>query len=193
MHSNPAYRRVSRDRNLSFAAQRGFGVLAEDGATVHAHLVLSNPIARHLCATEGAAVLAVSGPDSYISPDWYGAGAVDQVPTWNYVAVHIRGTLRRRADETLRAHLDALSARFEKGLRPKPPWTPSKVSPDQLDRLMRSIMPVELSVESVDGTWKLSQNKDDSVRLQAARHVESEGYGQEADSLALLMRSPPED
>ena len=153
MHSNPAFRRVSRDRNLRFAAQRGFGVLAidgagllvshipfvlaEDGAAVHAHLVRSNPIARHLRTEERAAVLAVSGPDSYISPDWYGTGTADQVPTWNYVAVHIRGTLRRRADETLRAHLDTLSARFENELRPKPPWMPSKVSPDQLGKLMR--------------------------------------------------------
>ena len=198
MHSNPAFRRVSRDRNLRFAAQRGFGVLAidgggplvshvpfvlaEDGAAVHAHLVRSNPIARRLREKERAAVLAVSGPDSYVSPDWYGADTVDQVPTWNYVAVHIRGTLRRRADETLRAHLDALSARFESELRPKPPWMPSKVSPDQLGKLMRSIMPVALSVESVEGTWKLNQNKEDGVRLRAARHVESDGYGQEAAS-----------
>ena len=208
MHSNPAFRRVSRDRNLRFAAQRGFGVLAidgggplvshvpfvlaEDGAAVHAHLVRSTPIARRLREKERAAVLAVSGPDSYVSPDWYGADAVDQVPTWNYVAVHIRGTLRRRADETLRAHLDALSARFESELRPKPPWMPSKVSPDQLGTLMRSIMPVALVVESVEGTWKLSQNKEDGVRLRAARHVESDGYGQEVAELALLMRGPPE-
>ena len=209
MHSNPAFRRVSRDRNLEFAAQRGFGVLAidgasplvshipfilaEDGAAIHAHLVRSNPIARHLQAKETAAVLAVSGPDGYISPDWYGADAADQVPTWNYVAVHIRGTLRRRPDEMLRAHLDALSARFENELRPKPPWMPSKVSTDQLAKLMRSIMPVELSVESVDGTWKLNQNKDESSRVRAARHAESDGYGQETASLARLMRSPPEN
>ena len=209
MHSNPAFRRVSQDRNLRFAAERGFGVLAidsrgplvshipfilaEDGAVVHAHLVRANPIAERLRVKEQAAVLAVSGPDSYISPDWYGTDTADQVPTWNYVAVHIRGTLRRRPDETLRAHLDALSARFESELRPKPPWTPAKVSPDQLGMLMRSIMPVELSVESVDGTWKLNQNKDDNVRLRAACHIGSDGYGQETASLARLMRNPPEN
>ena len=208
MHSNPAFRRVSRDRNLRFAAQRGFGILAidgggplvshipfilgEDGAAIHAHLVRSNPIAGRLRAGEQAAVLAVSGPDSYVSPDWYGTDTADQVPTWNYVAVHIRGMLRRRADETLRVHLEALSARFEDELRPKLPWTPAKVSPDQLGTLMRSIMPVELSVESVDGTWKLNQNKEGSVRLQAAGHVESNGFGQEAAALAQLMRSPPD-
>ena len=208
MHSNPSFRRISRDRNLRFAAQRGFGVLAiegagplvshipfilvEGGAAVHAHLVRSNPIAGRLRAGEQAAVLAVSGPDSYVSPDWYGSGTADQVPTWNYVAVHIRGMLRRRADETLRAHLDALSARFENELRPKTPWTPAKVSTEQLDTLMRSIMPVALSVESVDGTWKLNQNKEGSVRLEAAGHVESDGFGQEAPELARLMRNPPE-
>lgn len=209
MHSNPAFRRVSRDRNLRFAAERGFGVLAidgagplvshvpfilaDDGAAVHAHLVRANPIADRLREKERAAVLAVSGPDSYISPDWYGTDAIDQVPTWNYVAVHIRGTLRRRPDETLRAHLEALSARFESELRPKPSWTPAKVSPDQLGAMMRSIMPVELSVESVDGTWKLNQNKVDQVRLRAAHHVESSGYGQEVTDLARLMRNPPEN
>ena len=166
-------------------------ILAEGGAAVHAHLVRANPIAHRLCAKERAAVLAVTGPDSYVSPDWYGTDTADQVPTWNYVAVHIRGTLRRRPDETLRAHLDALSARFESELRPKPPWTPAKVSPDQLATMMRSIMPVELSVKSVDGTWKLNQNKD-SVRLRAAGHVESDGYGQEPAELARLMRNPPD-
>ena len=38
----------------------------------------------------GAAVrLIVEGPEGYISPDWY--GVADQVPTWNYVAVHLVG------------------------------------------------------------------------------------------------------
>ena len=209
MHSNPAFRRVSRDRNLALAAQRGFGVLAIDGASplvshipfvladdgraVHAHLVRSNPIAESLRTRERAAVLAVSGPDSYVSPDWYGTDGVGQVPTWNYVAVHIRGMLRLRPDETLRGHLDALAARFEDELRPKPPWTPSRVSPNQLGALMRAIVPVELAVECVDGTWKLNQNKGDSLRLQAAGQVEAGGYGQEVDALARLMRNPPED
>ena len=44
----------------------------------------------------------------------------------------------------------------------------------------------------MEGTWKLNQNKDDSVRLRAASHVESDGYGQETASLARLMRDLPE-
>ena len=210
MHPNPVHRQASPERNLEFAKERGFGVLAVDdesaagpllghipfivaegGGAVHAHLVRSNPIARRLLAGERRAVLAVSGPDGYVSPDWYGAEP-DQVPTWNYVAVHLRGTLRLRPEETLRSHLDALSARFEHELRPKPPWRPSKVSADRLAGMMRAIVPIELAVEVVDGTWKLNRNKTDEVRLRAAEHMGAEGFGQETALLAQLMRTPPE-
>ena len=211
MHPNRLYRSVSSRRNLEFARGRGFGVLAvgngeagapllghipflvtDGGAAVHAHLVRANPIARLLATGERKAVLAVSGPDGYVSPDWYGP-VPDQVPTWNYVAVHLRGTLRLRPEEALRPHLDALSSRFEEALRPKPPWRTSKVAADRLASMMRGIVPVELAVESVDGTWKLNQNKTDEVRRRVAEHMEGEGFGQEAALLADLMRSRPEE
>ena len=57
--------------------------------------------------------------------------------------------------------------------------------------MMRAIVPVELAVESVDGTWKLNRNKTDEVRLRAAAHMETEGFGQEVALLATLMQSPP--
>ena len=211
MHPNPVYRTAARERNLEFAEERGFGVLAvggesagmppllshipfilsDGGGAVHAHLVRSNSIAQCLRAGERKAVLAVSGPDAYISPDWYG-GAADQVPTWNYVAVHLRGTLRLRPEPALRTHLDALSTRFEDKLRPKPPWRTAKVTPERLAALMRAIVPIDLSSETVDGTWKLNQNKADEVRLCAAEHVAAEGLGQESALLAELMRGAPE-
>ena len=210
MHPNRVHRPATPERNLAFARERGFGVLAvadeensegpllshvpflvaDGGGAIHAHLVRGNPIARLLAAGERPAVLAVSGPDGYVSPDWYGAEP-DQVPTWNYVAVHLRGTLRLRPEESLRPHLDALSARFEGELLPKPPWRTSKVDPDRLANMMRAIVPVELAVETVDGTWKLNLNKTDEVRLRAAHHMGTAGFGQEVALLATLMRSPP--
>ena len=210
MHPTSAFRQASREANLAFAGERSFGVLAVDagdaagpllshipfllaagGGVVHAHLVRSNPIARCLAKGERPAVLAVSGPDGYVSPDWYEAGN-DLVPTWNYVAVHLRGRLRLRPEETLRPHLDALAAQFEHRLQPKPPWRTSKVSAPQLHAMMRAILPIELVVESVDGTWKLNQNRTDEARLNAARHLETGGIGMEAARLAGLMRKPPE-
>jgi len=204
MHPNPIYRRADTARNLTFARNRGFGmlclnaeagpllshvpfVLAEDGASVELHLVRSNPILR-LLTTPQPAVIAVQGPDSYISPDWY--GVEDQVPTWNYVAVHLRGTLQQRPAEELRGMLDRLSAQFEDRLLPKVPWVTDKMTPDVLDKMMRMIVPCRMQVAQTDGTWKLSQNKDDAVRLSAADGVEQTGLGYALAELASLMRDP---
>jgi len=199
MHPNPVYHTASRAENLAFAAERAFGVLtvAVEGApllshvpfvvsgdVVDLHLVRSNPIARAL-GQPLQAVLAVSGPDSYVSPDWYGID--DQVPTWNYVAVHLSGTLERRPQEELRDVLDRLSAQFEDRLRPKQPWTADKMDAQALDRMMRMIVPCRLRIETVDGTWKLSQNKPDAVRERAASQMRGFGIGAEVADLAGLM------
>lgn len=205
MHTNPAFRRADADAALAIARDRGFGVLtlagpegplashapfllAEDGAAVELHLARNNPI---LAALDHAppALLAVSGPDGYVSPDWY--GIADQVPTWNYVAVHLRGRLQRAPDAALRGHLERLSAAFEARLGGKAPWTLDKMTPEALDRFMRAIAPVTLAVERVDATMKLNQNKADAVRLAAADAIAGGGIGQDLAALAALMRAPP--
>ena len=179
MHPNPLFRGRPDDQNLAFAREAGFGTLVVNGAPypliahipfvpidggVEFHLVRSNPVAR---AVPVAATLSVLGPDGYISPDWYGMD--DQVPTWNYLAVHLRGRIEPAED--LRAHLDRLSAHFESRLLPKMPWTAAKMDAAALARMMRMILPFRLIVEEVDGTWKFSQNKPDEARLAAADHV----------------------
>ena len=205
MHPNPAYRTSTSEAQLAFARARGFGVLTTAGApfplvshvpfvmgdgVVDLHLVRSNPIARALAGGPAAAVLAVSGPDGYVSPDWYGDPDDGQVPTWNYVAVHLRGTLSLRPPETLRPHLDALSARFE-GALPKRPWTLDKMDPGALEKMQRMILPARLEIAETDGTWKLSQNKPEAMRLGAAQAMEG-SLGAELAALAELMRAPPE-
>jgi len=202
MHPNQVFHTKERAQNVAFAAARGFGVLAVngpeapvishipflvDGEDVWLHLVRSNPIARAL-TTPLPAALAVTGSDSYISPDWY--GVPDQVPTWNYVAVHLRGTLEMRPADELRGVIDRQSAHFEDLLRPKTPWTADKMTPEVLAKMMRAIVPCRMRIEDVAGTWKLGQNKDDAVRLSAADQVQQAGIGTGLDELAALMRDP---
>ena len=163
-------------------------LLDQKGRSAELHLVRSNPILR-LLESAKPAVIAVQGPDSYISPDWY--GAFDQVPTWNYIAVHLRGSLEQLPQEELRGVLDRISAHFETKLGPKSPWTAAKMTPDVLDRLMRQIVPCKLHIDSVESTWKLNQNKPDDVRLRAADNVETHGIGMECAKLASQMRNPP--
>jgi len=207
MHPNPVFRKTPDDLTLGFARERGFGTLSvngddgpliahipfalsDDSKRADLHLLRSNPITRAL-GQPVRAVLAISGPDSYISPDWY--GVEDQVPTWNYVAVHLRGTLTQMPAETLRSSLDTLAAQFEERLAPKTPWTNDKMPPEALGKMMRMIVPFRFDVESVDGTWKLGQNKPDTARSSAAKHVQAYGIGQETALLAALMQTPVTD
>lgn len=140
MHPNQVYHTADAQRNLDFARERAFGVLAvsgeegpvishvpfilsEAGETLDLHLVRSNPIARML-KTPLKAKIAISGGDSYISPDWYEVD--DQVPTWNYVAVHLTGVLELRPQDEMLELLDRQTAFFEEQLRPKEPWRSAK-------------------------------------------------------------------
>ncbi|AML51104.1 FMN-binding negative transcriptional regulator [Falsihalocynthiibacter arcticus] len=201
MHPNPIFHDASLEQNLGFARERGFGTLAingedgpllahipflisDDGKTVELHLVRSNPIARAL-SNPAQAVVSVAGPDSYISPDWYEID--EQVPTWNYISVHLRGTLEKLEATELRAHLDRLSAANEARLLPKTPWKADKMSPEPLEKMMRMIVPCRMTIENIDGTWKLGQNKPTDARHAAAKMTKAHNLGHETNTLAALM------
>ena len=64
--------------------------------------------------------------------------------------------------------------------------------PDLMERMMRTIQPFRLEIETVDGTWKLNQNKVASARLAAADMVETYGTG-DITILAALMRGAGAD
>ena len=203
MHPNPTFRQTDTVRSLDFARDRGFGVLAlstdaapllahvpfllaEDGQTADLHLVRSNPICRAARAAPPAR-LDVLGPDGYVSPDWYGID--DQVPTWNYVAVSLTGTLEPLPEDTLPDMLARQSAAYESRL-PKTPWTMDKMTAGTRMRFLRMILPFRLHVEDVQSTWKLGQNKPDPVRRAAAEAVAG-GLGSGLAELSALMRDPP--
>jgi len=207
MHPNPVFRQTDAARSLAFLRARSFGtllvnadpvplvahvpfLLSEDAATADLHLVRSNPIARMAQDTPISVKLAVTGPDSYISPDWY--GTPDQVPTWNYVAVHLTGTLHMLDHADLHALLDRQSAHFEAQLAPKPEWRTEKMSDGVMERMMRAIVPMRLHISALDSTWKLGQNKPDTVRQSAARHVKTHGIGTGLADLGEWMDTPPD-
>ena len=204
MHPNPAFRQSPRDQNLAFARDRGFGILSvngpdgplaahipfllnDDASFADLHLARSNPIVR--AGLPAPALIAVAGPDAYISPDWYGPHeqVPDQVPTWNYVAVHLRGHLEPLSEDALHPHVDALSAEHEGRIADKRPWTSAKMSTGAMPRMMRMILPFRFHVTSVEGTWKLNQNKMPEIRARAADAL-SQGTASAQEIAALIRR-----
>jgi len=202
MHPNPHFRKETQARHIAFARKRAFGTLAvnaengpllshipfllsEDGSHVELHLVRSNPILK-LLDEPCDAVISVTGGDAYLSPDWYKVD--DQVPTWNYVAVHLRGKLEILPHDHIHEVLSRLSASMEERLLPKRPWTSDKMTGEVYQKMLRQIMPVEMVVEEINGTWKLSQNKPDDVRLAAADAVRESAMGSETELISMLMK-----
>jgi transcriptional regulator len=164
---------------LSFAEARGFGTVCafdgrkpiasllpfylsygSDGTPVAAfHLARHNPLVS-LAGGASPWLLAISGADTYVSPDWY--VSPDQVPTWLYEAVHLTGPVRRMSDDELSAQVDTLSAKFEAWLAPKRAWTSAKMTAGRLEAMKKAIVGLSMTVEEVEGSFKLNQHKSEA-------------------------------
>jgi transcriptional regulator len=128
---------------------------------LRAHVARENPIAALL--EHPLPVVAVfTGAHGYVTPRWY-EQPNDNVPTWNYAAVHVHGTARRMDDERdVRRLLADLSARYERGA--SEPWTPEGLQPERLERLLSAITSFTIEVTRVESKRKLSQNKSPTDR-----------------------------
>jgi transcriptional regulator len=132
-------------------------VVDDDGARgrVRYHLARANPLAK----LDGAKVrLSFLGPDTYVSPDWYKTEGL--VPTWNYVAVEGTGITQQLDKDALRQLVVDLSSVREEHLRPKKPWTIDKVPEAKMNALLNAIVGFEVSFETLEGKFKLSQDKN---------------------------------
>lgn len=121
---------------------------------VRFHLARANPLAK----LDGAKIrLSFLGPDTYVSPDWYVSEGL--VPTWNYIAIEGSGIARQLDKTALRQLLVDLSAEHEERLRPKEPWRIEKVPEAKLDALLNAIIGFSVDLETLEGKFKLSQDK----------------------------------
>jgi transcriptional regulator len=189
MYTPPMFK-TERAASLAFAEERGFATVcafdgekplasllpfylsyADDGTPRAAfHLARGNPLIQ-LADGKTSWLLAVSGADAYVSADWY--VSPDQVPTWLYQAVHLTGPVRRLSDDELSVQIDTLSAKFENWLAPKKPWTSAKMTAGRLEAMKKAIVGFVMTVEEVEGSFKLNQHKSEA------------DYAAIADALAL--------
>jgi transcriptional regulator len=127
------------------------------------HVARANPHSRFLAGGPIDALAIFTGPDAYITPEWYATKQETSrvVPTWNYIAVHAYGSLRLRDDaDSLRAHLEALTRRHEGG-RPNP-WHVSDAPDEFVAQQMKAIVGIEFGITRLEGKWKMSQNRSDA-------------------------------
>jgi transcriptional regulator len=146
------------------------------------HAARANPHWRSIPAEGDVGALAiVTDAEAYVSPAWYASKAEHGrvVPTWNYSAVHIAGRVRRHEDpEWLRRAVTLLTAEHEN--RRAEPWAVTDAPPAYVDKQLRAIVGLELTIERVEGKAKLSQNRSEQDRAGVVRGLREEGGDREA-------------
>lgn len=123
-------------------------------------------------------VLAIfQGPEAYITPSWYASKAETSkvVPTWNYIAVHVRGKIRFIQDKNwLLAHVSALTERNEKTVGAS--WQVSDAPQDFIEKLVTGIIGFEIAIEHIVGKWKIGQNRSSADQASMIKGLESGGH-----------------
>jgi transcriptional regulator len=136
-----------------------------------AHMARANPQWRQF--TEKEVVVIFSGPHAYVSPLLY--KDKENVPTWNYVAVHAYGTVKtfETVDENLTL-LEKMMAEFDPAYF-KGNWR--EIPEEYKTKLAGAIVAFEIEVTDLQGKKKLNQNKpgEDALRVIEAFEKGSAG------------------
>jgi transcriptional regulator len=158
-------------------------VIEEEGGrvTLLAHMARANPQWRDFAAGADALVIFMQ-PHAYVSPRLYDSR--ENVPTWNYVAVHAYGrpelieeraaklTLQRKL---IRQHDAAYLAQL------------AALPESYVDAKLAAIVSFSLAATRIDARYKLSQDKNPAERERIARELEA-GADSVAAETARLMR-----
>jgi len=139
----------------------------EGNDSINIHLSKANPHANTL--KDGESVVAVFlGTNGYISPRWY--AAKDNVPTWNYTAVHAFGRLRKIEKEAeLMKLVDQLTIEHEEGA--ESPWR-ADWSVEKIRKMLNAIIGYEMKVERWEGKKKIGQNRSAEDQASLKRNLE---------------------
>ncbi len=187
-----------------FLAENGFGILVgtvngEPWAThipmmvetdangrlfLHGHLAKENPHWQFF-STDKETLAIFMGPHAYVSSSWYDH---ENVPTWNYVAVHVYGRIRILSEDETLASLTRLVDKYEKGN--ERPVRVSELSAKTL-RQARGVVGFEIDVTRIEAKRKMSQNRDAANYEAVVQHLDGSGDPQQQAVAAEMKRKTP--
>ena len=128
-------------------------IVSTDGKQLLGHIARANPQWNDWSG-ETQAKVVFTGPHAYVSPRYYESEF--NVPTWNYTAVSISGKLTVIEDEEhVLKFLDQLVSASEPG---DDPWQMDR-SDERYMKLLAGIVVFSVSMDHVDASFKLNQNK----------------------------------
>jgi transcriptional regulator len=180
------YEEKDKDKIFDFIRENSFGILisVKDGLPVGTHIPLlleKNEAGRDVLMghiskgneqkytlIDGAKVLVIfAGPHAYVSPRWY---TKMTVPTWNYISVHVYGTVKIVEGEVLKAAVTRLTHNYEHSM--PHPVKLEEIPEKSLQDDLRGIIGFEIMIDDIQAAYKLSQNRDESSYHSIVDHLE---------------------
>lgn len=152
---------------------------------LHGHLARANP-QWHDWREDEEVVAVFTGPHAYISSSWYDH---INVPTWNYIAVHVYGRLRIVEGEELYASVKALTDKYE--AKSRRPVTMEGLPPELVERELKAVVGFALEITEIHGKEKLSQNRDDANHATIIRELEQRNGLFDVDIASEMRRERP--
>lgn len=166
-----------KNENLSevrnFIKENSFGILVSqvDGKPWATHIPLeldtddngNDILASHIAKanpqwkqfTETKEVLCIfNGAHAYVSSSWY---AEEEVPTWNYIAVHVYGTLKVIDEDAVIASMHKLVDKYEKNS--ECPVSINNLSPKTM-RQVKGVVGFQIHITDIQAAKKLSQGRE---------------------------------
>jgi transcriptional regulator len=163
-----------------------FVIEDEDGRIrLLAHMAKANPQWREFTAGTDAMVIFMQ-PHAYVSPRLYDSR--QNVPTWNYVAVHAYGRPVLIEEREAKIELQhKLIRQHDADFLAQMAELPE----NYLDAKLAAIVSFSLEVTRIDARFKLSQEKNTAERERIARDLEAGGEGVAAETARLMRGYKP--
>ncbi|NJB72100.1 transcriptional regulator [Saonia flava] len=182
-----------------FITKNSFGILVNqvDGKPWATHIPLeldvdskgNNILVSHIAKAnpqwktfeEQKKVLCIfNGPHSYVSSSWY---KEEEVPTWNYIAVHVYGIIHILTEEEVLASMHKLVNKYEKAS--KNPISIDNLSPKTMKQI-KGVVGFKIAITEIQAAYKLSQTRPEDHPKIIEKLTETEDVGSHA--IANLLK-----
>jgi transcriptional regulator len=162
-------------------------VLDAKSGILRAHIARANSLWKTFDENIGCMAI-FQGPISYISPSYYPSKKITErvVPTWNYAVVHVHAKLKVIDNAAWILNQINTLTQQQEAVREQP-WKVADAPTDYVDQLLGALIGLELSIERIEGKWKVSQNQKPQDHQGVIDGLTREGT-QQAEMMASLVK-----
>ena len=174
MYIPPQYKNENLSEVKEFLKQNSFGILVSqvDGKPWATHIPLEldtdengqDMLVSHISkanpqwtqfADQEAVLCIFNGPHSYVSSSWY---KEEEVPTWNYIAVHVYGTLQILGEAAVLDSMHKLVDKYEENS--ECPVSIDKLSSKTM-RQVKGVIGFKITITEIQAAKKISQGREE--------------------------------